>query len=93
MKSMRKRRTGKEGQTLYIKNPMAHRLAARISKETGVTLSDAVISALEDKVRKTGRPLDRVKLDALTARLAALPVLDARSAEEILDYDEFGLPR
>lgn len=90
---MKKRRAGKEGQTLYIKNPMAHRLAEHISKETGVTLSDAVISALEDKVRKTGRPLNRAKLDALSARIAALPVLDARSAEEILEYDEFGLPR
>jgi hypothetical protein len=29
----------------------------------------------------------------LTARFQALPVADDRSADEILDYDEQGLPR
>lgn len=93
MKMMKKRRTVRNTRTLYIKNPVAHRLAEQVSKEMGVTLSDAVISALEDKVKKTGRPLNHAKLDELYARFAALPVLDNRPAEEILDYDEFGLPR
>jgi len=87
------RRSVKSGQTLYIKNPEAHRLARQISQETGVTLSDAVIGALEDKVRELRSPLDYAKLDAIRAQIAALPVLDARPADEILDYDEFGLPR
>ena len=88
-----KKRACKSSHTLYIKNPAAHRLARQISDETGVTLSDAVICALEDKVQKLRRPLDSAKLDALRAQFAALPVLDGRSADEILDYDEFGLPR
>lgn len=88
-----KKRVGKSGHTLYIKNPAAHRLARQISQTTGVTLSDAVIGALEDKVRKLRRPLDYAKLDAIRAQVAALPVVDARSADEILDYDELGLPR
>jgi antitoxin VapB len=91
---MGKRKTGiKQGRTLYIKNPVAHRLAEQVSKQMGVTLSDAVISALEDKVRKTRRPIDRAKIDAIQAEAAALPVLDSRSMDEILGYDEFGLPR
>ncbi len=52
----------------------------------GVTLSDAVISALEDKLRITGRPLDRTRVDAICARIGALPVIDARTPEEILGY-------
>lgn len=88
-----KKRASKGSQTLYIKNPAAHRLARQISQETGTTLSDAVVGALEDKVRKLRWPLDSAKLDALRAQFAALPVLDVRSADEILDYDEFGLPR
>jgi len=88
---MKRRRLGKDGQTLYIKNPVAHRLAKQISKETGITLSDAVIGALEDKIGKTARPLDRGKLDALCGRVAALPILDDRPAEEILGYDDFGI--
>jgi antitoxin VapB len=58
-----------------------------------VTLSDAVISALADKLHKAGRPLNRAKVDALTSRIAALPVLDSRSPQEILGYDDFGIPR
>ena len=84
---------GKKGRTLYIKNPSAHRLAEQISKRTGTTLSDAVIGALEERIQKTGRPLNRTKVDALCAKIGALPVLDARTPEEILGYDELGIPR
>jgi antitoxin VapB len=84
---------GKNGRTLYVKNPAAHRLAEQVSKQMGVTLTEAVISALEDKLRKTPRPLDRAKIDEICARLDALPVIDDRTPDEILGYDEFGIPR
>ena len=83
----------KKRRTLYVKNPAAHQLAEQVSKRIGVTLSDAVISALEDKLRNTGRPLNRAKVDALCARIGALPVVDGRTAEEILGYDDLGIPR
>jgi len=83
----------RKGRTLYIKNPSAHRLAEQVSKRMGVTLSDAVIRALEDKIQKTGRPLNRAKVDALCVKIGALPVLDARTPEEILGYDDLGIPR
>ena len=83
----------KSGKTLYIKNPAAHRLAEKVSKRLGVSLSDAVIAALEDKARKTPRPLDLAKIDEICSRVAALPVLDNRTIDEILGYDEFGIPR
>ena len=84
---------GKKRRTLYIKNPAAHRLAEQVSKRMGVTLSDAVIAALEDKLDKTGRPLNRANVDALCAKIGALPVVDARTPEEILGYDDLGIPR
>jgi antitoxin VapB len=83
----------KNRRTLYVKNPAAHRLAEQVSKRLGVTLTDAVISALEDKLRSTPRPLDRAAIDALCAKIQALPVIDNRTADEILGYDEFGIPR
>jgi antitoxin VapB len=85
----------KKPQTLYIKNPAAHRLARQLSKHKGVTLTDAVIGALEDQLNaaKKPKPIDRKKIDALLGKMRALPVLDTRSADEILGYDEFGLPR
>ena len=84
---------GKNGRTLYVKNPAAHRLAEQVSKQMGVTLTQAVISALEDKLRRTPRPLDRAAIDAICARLDALPDIDTRTPDEILGYDEFGIPR
>ncbi len=83
---MRKRRT------LYIKNPAAHRLAEQVSKQMGVTLTEAVIRALEEQVRKAPRPVDWNRVNEILARFDALPVLDSRSPDEILGYDEFGLP-
>jgi len=79
--------------TLYIKNPPAHRLAEQASKRMGLTLSDAVIAALEESLQKRGRPLNRKRVDTLCAAIGALPVVDARTPEEILGYDAFGIPR
>ena len=90
---MRKRRTAAKRQTLYIKNPAAHRLAVQLSKETGLTLSDAVIQALEEKVQRTKRPLDRKKIEALSRQMRALPVIDSRAPDEIVGYDQFGIPQ
>jgi antitoxin VapB len=93
MKIMRARKAAaKRSRTLYIKNPAAHRLAEQVGMRMGATLSDAVIAALEEWLRKTDRPLNRTRVDALCARIAALPVLDARTADEILGYDTFGIP-
>jgi hypothetical protein len=78
MEAMRTRKVaGKKRPTLYIKNPAAHRLAEQVSQQLGVTLSDAVIGALEEKLQKTRRPLNRTKVDALCTRIGALPVVDA----------------
>jgi antitoxin VapB len=83
---------GAKRRTLYIKNPAAHRLAEQVSQRMGITLSDAVIAALEETLRKTDRPVNRVKVDTLCAGIGALPVVDARTPEEILGYDDFGIP-
>ncbi len=83
----------KKRQTLYIKNPAAHRLAQQVSKRMGVTLTEAVIRALEDQMKSQKKPLDQKKIDAICAKLAALPVLDSRTPDEILGYDSFGVPR
>ena len=85
--------SAKRRPTLYVKNPRAHRLAEQVSKRLGVTLSDAVITALEEKLQQTSRSLDRAKVNAICDKVAALPVLDSRTPDEILGYDAFGIPR
>ena len=42
--------------------------------------------------RRTPEDIER-SLNEIVMRVAALPVLDSRSADEIIGYDEFGVPR
>jgi antitoxin VapB len=81
---------------LSIKNEDADRLARELAAATGESLTDAVIAALSERLerercRRRLRPL-HVELAAIRHRCARLPQRDTRSAEEILGYDERGLP-
>lgn len=82
---------------LSIKHEEADRLARALARETGETLTEAVVTALRERLGRVRRPgrSTRVRADiqAIQARVAKLPVLDARSADEILDFDEHGVPR
>lgn len=80
---------------LSIKNPEADRLARKLSEVTGESLTEAVTEALRERLRRErGRvaaPRLRDELRAIRERCSSLPVLDSRSPEEILGYDERGL--
>lgn len=81
---------------LSIKDPEADRLARELAARTGETLTEAIVVALRERLaRETGRtrgvPL-RDELAAIRRRCAALPVLDDRPIDVIVDYDEHGLP-
>ena len=82
---------------LSIEHPDADRLARELARVTGETLTDAVINALRERLRRekarSSKPLLLEELRAIRERCAALPVLDNRSPEEILDYNEIGLPQ
>jgi antitoxin VapB len=81
---------------LSIKHPEADKLARELAELTGETLTEAVLNALRERVkrarakRKKGRVYDRIM--AIVAEIEKLPVLDPRPADEILGYDENGLP-
>ena len=81
---------------LSIKHPEADRLARELASRTGETITEAVIAALRERLRReTGKArVQRVseELGRIGSRCAALPVLDARAAEDIIGYDEDGLP-
>ena len=82
---------------LSLKDPEADRLAREVAARTGETLTRAVVVALRERLaRLRGRSKRRRLRDELreiARRCAQLPTLDDRSAEEILGYDERGLPR
>jgi antitoxin VapB len=81
---------------LTIRNAETEQLATRIAKLTGETKTAVVTRALREHLERlqrepSGQSLaDR--LDRIAGRAAKLPVLDARSADDILGYDENGLP-
>jgi antitoxin VapB len=83
---------------LSIKDPEADRLARAVAQRTGETLTQAVINALRERLAREERKdqaIEAVVEDAMEIgrHCASLPLLDPRSAEDIIGYDDNGLPR
>ncbi|WP_295438317.1 type II toxin-antitoxin system VapB family antitoxin [uncultured Thiodictyon sp.] len=82
---------------LNIRNAETERLAERVITLTGETKTAAVTQALRERLERleqaAGRHRLADELDAIARHMAGLPVLDPRSADEILGYDGHGLPR
>jgi antitoxin VapB len=82
---------------LNIRNSEAERLAAEVARMTGETKTQAVIVALHERLarvrRKRGTPKLADELTEIARHCASLPVLDTRTADDILGYDPAGLPR
>ncbi len=82
---------------LSIKNPEADLLARELAARTGETLTEAVLTALRERLRREQGRLRKPKLIdellAISDRCAALPDFDTRPPEEIIGYDEHGIPR
>lgn len=71
-----------------------HELARELAHLTGHTMTGAVEVALREAIARRRPALDakRELLGCIADHCAALPVLDARTAEEIVGYDATGLP-
>jgi antitoxin VapB len=81
---------------LSIKNVEAEALARELADRTGETLTEAITQALRERLlrergRASVRPLSEDLLE-IGRRCAGLPVLDPRPPEELVGYDEQGLP-
>jgi antitoxin VapB len=81
---------------LNIRNPEAERLAAELVRQTGETKAIAVTKALRDRLARVRREKTTTRqvneLLEIANHCASLPVLDNRTPDEILGYDEIGLP-
>ena len=82
---------------LSIKNPETERLARELARATGESLTEAVTKAVRDRlVRETGRTDDFEQwmegIREIQRQVARLPVFDDRTPDEIIGYDENGLP-
>ncbi len=82
---------------LSLKDPEADRLAREVAARTGETLTKAVVVALRERLtrlrgRSRRRPL-RDELREIARRCANLATVDDWAPDEILGYDERGVPR
>jgi antitoxin VapB len=86
-----------ETMTIQINNPEVEKLAQELINYTGESLQQAVTTALQERLdrekvrRERARDLAQQLLQ-IGKECAALPVLDNRTSEAILGYNEQGLP-
>jgi len=78
---------------LSIKNERADQLARELAHLTGESITDVVVAALEARLEHERRRRRAIDLADIVERFGHLPVLDARTPDEILGYDDHGLPR
>ena len=82
---------------LRIKNQETERLARQVASEAHESITEAIQNSLAERwerlKRKRHNRLLAGQLDDLLRRMDALPTLDSRPEEEILGYDQHGMPR
>ena len=82
--------------SLNIKSAETNRRVRELARLTGETMTQAVDRAVAERLERLTRARNRTrradKLLKIGRECAALPVLDARSPEDML-YDDRGLPR
>jgi antitoxin VapB len=82
---------------LSLKDLETDRLAREVSKLTGESLTQAVRTALAERLERERRRRGRKgkdladELDALAEEFATFPVIDDRTPDEIVGYDENGM--
>jgi antitoxin VapB len=81
---------------LSIHNPKAERLARELAARSGETITQAIITAIEDRLeRMQGKRATAdlaVELMRIAERCRRLPDLDVRDPDQILGYDLRGVP-
>jgi antitoxin VapB len=82
---------------MSIKSMEVERLARQVASKTGESLTGAIEKALRERLERLKQErrqeIIRAQLEEILDRVDRLPILDSRSPDEILGYDEHGLPR
>lgn len=83
--------------SLNIKNPATVALADELARRQGISKTAAIHQALSERLHRLGygdgtRERLLGELRAIRERVGRLPELDNRSDEEIIGYDEHGIP-
>jgi antitoxin VapB len=78
---------------LNIKSAEADRLARELAARTGESITEAVTKALRERLDRAAPARNqalRAVLEGVWERMSKLPVLDHRSDDEIIGYNEYG---
>ena len=83
---------------LNVKDDEVHEMVRELARLTGESLTQAVRVAVRERLareqaqRRATQGRLSARLSEIAGHCASLPVLDDRSADEILGYDEVGMP-
>jgi antitoxin VapB len=77
---------------LSIKSAKADQLARELAELTGKSITEVVESSLEARLELERRRRGQRSLVDVVERFQALPVLDDRPSDDIIGYDDHGLP-
>ena len=82
---------------ISIKSLETERLTRELASRTGESLTGAIQKSLEERLERLKQqrqsPLLSTQLEDILRRVDQLPILDSRTPDEIVGYDEHGLPR
>jgi antitoxin VapB len=81
---------------ISIKSIETERLAREVAAKTGESLTTAIQTALQERLERLRQQrrsqIVTSQLEDILRRVDRLPVLDSRSPDEIVGYNEYGLP-
>jgi antitoxin VapB len=80
---------------ILIKDKEADEMIRTLAERTGESITDAVKEAVRERLARFPLSEDEIaarkrKLDAIIARARKLPIVDDRTADEIIGYNESG---
>jgi len=81
---------------LVIDNEETEQLAEELARRTGQSKLEAITAAIRDRLSQLSseefRHSMEERLNQIALEYGSLPVVDSRTDDEILGYDERGLP-
>ena len=75
-----------------IEDPEVERLARELAAGSGGTPAEAVARLVREHAGHDDRPRPSAVFSEARRRLATIPDMDQRTADEIVGYDDRGLP-
>jgi antitoxin VapB len=85
--------------SILVRNAKTERKIRRLARRTGETMTTAIDRAVDERLAKLGPErrrkgrLERNKVAEILTYFDSLPVDDPRSPDEIIGYDEYGIPK